>query len=372
MRISSPTDPSRLKDRASSRVYLHLRAGQGLRRVAHLLKTLALAGAFFYLFVPVAPAGSARVGFPVIRGPYLGERPPQDQAELFSPGVISTRNHEYGPLAITGDGREMFWVVVTFNSAGRVLERRIWHTRETEGVWSEPGPFEALPAGTHCPVLSPNGKELYFLSDEPDSKEMDKPAPSQPWVLRASGDLWTGIEPAPDLLPRFRNRGTESFSFASNGNLYFDLGGPDEGGIWRSRIYCSEMRNGVRREPRLLGDGINDGSINACPCIAPDESYLVFGSNRNGGQGERDLYISFRTRSGRWTEPVNMGPRVNTPADEWYPSISPDGRYLFFSRFNDRTLQDYYWIDSRIVQDLRLEYALNEPRRGRLEPHRNG
>ena len=370
MRTWSAADPSRLKSATSLKVYLHLHAGQGPRRVAHLLKTLALAGAFLYLLVPLTSAGSARFGFPVIRGPYLGERAPRDRAELFSPGVISTRNHEYSPLAIRADGREMFWVVVTFDSANRVLERRVWHTREAEGIWSEPAPFEALPAGAHCPVLSPNGKELYFLSGEPDSTATDKPAPSQPWVMRASGDLWTGIAPAPNLLPRFRNRGTMSFSFASNGNLYFDLGGPDEGGTWRFRIYCSEMRNGVRREPRLLGDGINDGSINASPCISPDESYLIFGSNRDGGQ--RDLYISFRTRGGRWTAPVNMGPRVNTSSDEWHPSISADGRYLFFSRFNDRTLQDYYWIDARIVQDLRLECALNEPKRGRPDSHRKG
>ncbi len=372
MRTASPSDPSGFQNESSTKVYLHHCAGQGRRRVAHLLRTLALAGAFFCLLVPVSSARGARFGFPVIRGPYLGERPPHDLAELFSPGIVSTRNREHSSLVVRGDGREMFWAVQSFDFAGRFEEQRIWHTCEAEGAWSEPAPLDVQRPGSRCPVLTPDGKELYFLTDDPDANPADTPPRSLAWVKRANGDSWTEAVPVPDLLPRVRNRGTTSFSFAANGNLYFDLGGPDESGTWRWRIYCAEMRNGMRREPRLLSEGINDGSINTCPYIAPDESFLIFASDRAGGLGDDDLYIAFRTRNGHWTPPLNMGPRVNTAAQERFASISPDGQYLFFARHNSRTLQDYYWIGARIVRDLRLEYALNKPSRERSGAHRNG
>ncbi len=337
-------------------------AGRARLRAVGLLFVAALV----WLQVPSIFGRSGGYAFPVIKGPYLGERAPRDRAELFSPGVVSTRNHEYGPLAIRGDGREMFWAVQIIDPSGRIEEQKIWHTREIDGAWSEPARMPFGPDETRgrawigCPVLSPDGKSLYFLSSDPccDPAQVTPAHLSLVWVKRASGDSWTEATPVPNLLPKVKNHGTSSFCFAANGNLYFDQGGTDAKGnrVWA--IFCAEMKNGRRLSPRLLGDGIDLGKDNWCPCIAPDESYLIFASKREGGLGDDDLYISFKARNGRWTPPVNMGPKVNTPASERFASISSDGRCLFFARENDRTYNDYYWIDTQLIRDLKLEQSL--------------
>ena len=111
--------------------------------------------------------------------------------------------------------------------------------------------------------------------------------------------------------------------------------------------------------------------------MAPDESYLIFGSlPREGGLGGVDYLISFRNPDGTWTRAVNMGAAVNSPAGEWSASLSPDGRYLFFQSTRNTVparsaaplryagLQrmqgepgngqsDIYWIDAAFIENLR-------------------
>ncbi len=66
------------------------------------------------------------------------------------------------------------------------------------------------------------------------------------------------------------------------------------------------------------------------PLIAPDESFLVFPSDRPGGLGEADLYISHNI-NGQWQQPVAMGHGINTKRYEYCPYLTPDGKYFFFS-----------------------------------------
>ena len=61
-----------------------------------------------------------------------------------------------------------------------------------------------------------------------------------------------------------------------------------------------------------------------------------------------DIYVSFRGKDGRWGDAVRLGPEVNTPGMEILPIVTPDGKYLFFSRN-----QQSYWIDAAVIEDLR-------------------
>ena len=83
------------------------------------------------------------------------------------------------------------------------------------------------------------------------------------------------------------------------------------------------------------------------PLIAPDESFLVFVSDRPGGQGGGDLYITYPSPAG-WTEPENLGRAVNGPGSDMAPALSPDGRSLYFS--SSRT-------PSPDARPARLDYA---------------
>lgn len=105
---------------------------------------------------------------------------------------------------------------------------------------------------------------------------------------------------------------------------------------------------------------------------------LIFTSERPGGLGSGDLYISFIDEEGNWTKAKHMGDKINTPGSEYCPMISPDGKYLFFTsarrstrRIPDKPLtydnfkkihsrslnglSDIYWVDARIIQGLKPE-----------------
>jgi Tol biopolymer transport system component len=70
------------------------------------------------------------------------------------------------------------------------------------------------------------------------------------------------------------------------------------------------------------------------------------------GLGLTDLYVSFGNDDGTWTEPRNMGPRVNSPSNEGCPIVSPDGRYLFFNSHRNRNA-DNYWMAAAVIDSLR-------------------
>jgi hypothetical protein len=72
----------------------------------------------------------------------------------------------------------------------------------------------------------------------------------------------------------------------------------------------------------------------------------------SGGLGEDDLYVTFRTENGSWSDPVHMGGDINSEASENRPYVSPDGKYFFYTS-SVRGNRDIYWVDARILQKLK-------------------
>jgi len=100
-----------------------------------------------------------------------------------------------------------------------------------------------------------------------------------------------------------------------------------------------------------------DGEYNSF--VAPDDSYLIFTSIRaEDNYGEGDLYICFHKQDGTWTRAINMGPEINSFARDYCPSVSPDGKYFFFSSRKYGT-EDIFWVDAAIIHHLK-EKALGE------------
>jgi Tol biopolymer transport system component len=84
--------------------------------------------------------------------------------------------------------------------------------------------------------------------------------------------------------------------------------------------------------PINLGPTVNSTSMDRAPAISKDGLSLYFSSNRPGGFGLEDIYVSQReTRDGEWGPPTNLGPIINTTANEQVPALSRDGHLLFFA-----------------------------------------
>jgi len=96
-------------------------------------------------------------------------------------------------------------------------------------------------------------------------------------------------------------------------------------------IFISERKDGIWQAPVSISDAINSPANEGAATISGDGRSLVFTScSRPGGQGDCDLYISFRTGND-WSKPTNMGSTVNSKAWDSQPSLSADGRILYFS-----------------------------------------
>ena len=122
-------------------------------------------------------------------------------------------------------------------------------------------------------------------------------------------------------------------------------------------IRMSVLKDGERQEPEIMGPAVNSGEWTAHPFIAPDESYLIWDSEREGGFGESDLYISFRQDDGSWGPAINMGEAVNSDKWDAFASVTPDGKYILFNRGvdPDNDNVDIYWVDASIIETLRAD-----------------
>ena len=116
-------------------------------------------------------------------------------------------------------------------------------------------------------------------------------------------------------------------------------------------IYQSRLINGQYNSPEKVKI-INTDYYEGCPYIAPDESYIIFCSNRPGGYyNYTELYISFRKKDGSWTQGINMGKTINM-GNITCSGMSPDHRYLFFTH-RTNGIDDYYWVDAKVIEELR-------------------
>jgi Tol biopolymer transport system component len=111
-------------------------------------------------------------------------------------------------------------------------------------------------------------------------------------------------------------------------------------------------------EASALPSPVNTSGYEDGPFISTDESYIIFESDRPGGVGESiDLYISFKSENGEWSNAINMGPTINSNHTERFARVSPDGKFLFFGsnrrRINGQPNFDIYWIDAAIISRLK-------------------
>jgi len=258
-----------------------------------------------------APAAAA--------GPYLDQPPPGDEPVLFAPGIVSDglANRD---LAITPDGNEIYWSsnLRDFGISVILVARR-------EGdAWSEPevAPFSRDPAWRYLePAIAPDGRRMFFVAAPAGSRDNDI------WMMERDGDDWG----TPTRLGAPINTpSSETYpSVTRDGALYFSRA---EEGSNAEHIYRARFLDGSWLEPERLPAQVNSGQSQFNAFVAPDESFVIVPVwGREDSVGSVDYYAVFRDADDRWSEPVNLGPKVNTPGGrEYTPYVSPDGRYFFF------------------------------------------
>ncbi|MBU8922658.1 MAG: hypothetical protein KOO63_12640 [Bacteroidales bacterium] len=275
-------------------------------------------------------------GFPILRGPYLGQRLPGTTPEIFAPGVISTPAHEFS-CCFSPDEKEFYFT----RNVAELNEKVIMVTRLRGGVWSAPAvvPFVENQFSFE-PMVTPDNKRLYFMSGRPIPGQSGPPM-NMLYVER-EGDGWSVLNNpgAP-----FNPAKTMSVSFTSTGTIYTtDI----SRGPGRESIAVIRPVDGKYKEMKRLGTPINSSTQNMYPCIAPDESYVIYISRKPSEKISEALTISYKNSDGSWDEPQTVDIGMNAGL----PFVSPDGKYLFFTG-GERGKSDIYWVSATFIEELR-------------------
>jgi outer membrane protein OmpA-like peptidoglycan-associated protein len=125
------------------------------------------------------------------------------------------------------------------------------------------------------------------------------------------------------------NEGAQTIS-ADGKHLFFTACNRD-GGLGRCDLYYSERKGDRWSVPENLGPPVNSGNNEKQPSVSADGRVLYFVSDRAGGKGEYDIWISQRNDDETWMEPINAGDSINTAGDEQSPFIHPDNQTLYFA-----------------------------------------
>lgn len=297
-------------------------------------------------------------------GGYLGQTLPGSSPELFAPGIVSTPDAVELNGVFSPDFTEFFFARRTEQPGGAGRVSRMFRcVLRPGGAWSTPEPLKVWPDGAGSLAVdmacSPDGKRLYFLGKHPHAFAPEEPSLDIFVCDRTEEGGWSLAKPVP---PPVWTGHTESYpAFTPEGALQFSSdrpGGQGKTDLWRAAPHAG----GGFELPENMGPVVNSPYSEGDSCVAPDGSYIVFTSNRPGGPGNGDLYVSFRGRAaGEWSEPVLLGNDVNTSDTEYCPMVTPDGRCLFFSRrisepkdggWDKVVAGDVYWIRTEAIRAL--------------------
>lgn len=280
----------------------------------------------------IQPVLSETAKLSELRGAYLGQEPPGLKPKVFAPGFVSIDStHEFS-CAFSPDGATFYFA--RGKGAGNVKE--ILVTRHTDRGWTVP--VSTLPhfeGETFEPRVTPDGRRLFFMGFEP------KPGQGMPPINMycgdLSGDTLIHVEP---LDEPFNPMNSMSASFTTNGSIYTT--DPRTNG---ADIAKSALIDGVFQPYENVGAPVNSEHFEVYPFVAPDEHYLIYCRMTKGqGPQSQKLMVSFKQPDGRWGMPkeISLGMPAGTP------TVSPDGKYLFFVGGEQRK-GDIYWVDFAVV-----------------------
>jgi len=258
---------------------------------------------------------------PIIESPYLGQNPPGLKAELFAPDVVSTENLEIEGV-FAPDMKAFYF------------------TRQVEGEVPKTHIIQYENGGWHESSAAPRSGEI-FISTDGNTMYL-----GNAYKARTS----SGWSEQKSLGPLFEKFPIMRLTASTAGTYVFDE--RDEIGT----IRYSRLVNGERVAPKAFSKEINTGKWTSHPFIAPDESYLIWDSEREGGYGASDLYISFRQKDDSWGPAINMGEDINSPREDAFGSVTPDGKYFFFHTIDldeGEGIANIFWVDAQVIENLR-------------------
>lgn len=305
----------------------------------YFMKKLILIIPAFIMGLPILIAQTGDIDSGTMQGPYLGQDEPADHSLLFAPGFVSTEAGELNS-AFTQDGKEFY-----FSRRGIPGKpSAIMVSKQVNERWTDPEPVEFT--GNYSDIdlfLTPGSESMVFCSTRPHIAGGEEKADHDFWISKREGGSWS----KPVLFAEEAISESEDYYpvITSSGNLYFNS---QREGYGTNNIFCAKYQDGKYLPAEKLPEPVNSNAREFDAFVSEDEKMILFSSSRPGGFGGADIYVSYKDEEGRWSEPGNLGPEVNSPYSEYGAVISPDGKFLFFTS-NRNGSEDIFWISASLI-----------------------
>ena len=295
--------------------------------------SLATAGLGFYLALMSCDLQAE----PVAESPLL-------IPELFGAHLATDSDNRHSALAFSPSGKELFYSVYV----GNQQPQKIFFSKRLNGNWSQPvvAPFSGIYKDGQ-PVFSVDGKRIYFYSKRPRHAETVASENYDIWYVERTGDGW-GVPVNPGQ-PINTDDDEDTYTFTKNGDFYFyrQSEGP------KRLLLKSRLVDGAFQTPEIIKEVIDPASF-AKPVAIDGEDYFILTNNVKKGRFYYPaLFISYKNKNGSWTRPKDMGDMINF-GEGRFPSLSPDGKYLYFVSYRTGIAQ-FYRVDTRVIDYLKSE-----------------
>ena len=265
-------------------------------------------------------------------GQYFGLKTPGLAPEVFAPDIPAFKEGKVSYAVFAPDGKTFYF------QAGD----SIYYMKSVRGHWNEPeiADFLGKQGKNGCLNISPDG-ELLLFTNNGDIMECKK-----------NGEGWSSPEKMPEEIssPKYEC----GSSIALDHSVFY--GSQREGTKGACDIFYSKFKDGKYQPPVNL-DKFNTPGSECGVYVSPKQDFIIFTAyGRPENYGIVDMYISFPSKDGLWSTPQNMGAQINAKDSEWPLSISPDGKYFFFSRYiNVSKHTDIYWVDIKVIDAIKKE-----------------
>ncbi len=264
------------------------------------------------------------------KGEYLGLDFPETVPEIFAPGLISGKGRLHCFPSFSVNNKEIYWMTIP---------QKIMTMREVDGKWTSQEIASFSSSGLNLAPFIAHDNTIFFSSDrEGGHGRFDI------WYTTKTDSNYT----IPTNIGDKINTGNSESTPTVSENMTMFYTGSVQGKLYNRGIYYSTYKNGEYKEPVLLPEHINimdTCNLDYTPFIAPDESYLLFCSNRQNPEMELcHIYISFKEKNGEWSNPIDLSLKMNFKTSSKFPYVSPDGKFLFFS-----SGANIYWVDAIIL-----------------------
>lgn len=257
---------------------------------------------------------------------YLGFNPPKDTAIIFGKDLFSIEDRYEFAISISPDSKTLLYSV----NKGQGEPYFIESSEFVNNQWTKPKQIQFTKGkydGEMEAFYTPDGKFIYFTAFDT----------AQYRIFKIDAHDFENQEA--ENLPDTINDGVVFYPTTTiNYKLYY-------ANVLKRKTFTAVKENDTYKiEECKIG-------LFGHVFISPNESFMLLDGVANKEKRTRDIYVAYRNSEGSWNAPIQLGKEINSDYSETCPSLSPCGKYIFFSRYNDvNEKSDLYWISSSILK----------------------